>query len=310
MPTTFDQPVDGDVTHVSQINQYATAVNALENGTPYWGGDSLGGTTAYTASVTPAPGNNTAGTIVNLRMNATNTGATTLAVNGHTALPVRSKGADLAGGELQINGVYTFICDATYWHLVGIGGSASTNASTAFSSGQIPLARGGTGADLSATGGSGQFLKQSSAGGTITVGTIASGDLPPLLQFRASQQNAISVLAGTDLLYNTPSVNTVGTFSASKTLTFSTAGWYWCQTGMYFSGGASSANILALVNGTVVDSRTNWVNIQFAINAGFLLYVAVGDALKFQGEYSGGNTTDNSKGFVSDLRIYGPIANL
>lgn len=37
---------------------------------------------------------------------------------------------------------------------------------------------GGTHADLSATGGAGQFLKQSSAGADVTVGTIATADLP------------------------------------------------------------------------------------------------------------------------------------
>ena len=45
-------------------------------------------------------------------------------------------------------------------------------------SGTIGLARGGTGADLSGTGGSGQYLKQNSAGGAVTVGAIASGDVP------------------------------------------------------------------------------------------------------------------------------------
>lgn len=44
--------------------------------------------------------------------------------------------------------------------------------------GQLGLIRGGTASDLSATGGSGQFLKQSTVGGNITVGTISSSDLP------------------------------------------------------------------------------------------------------------------------------------
>ena len=178
MPTVFDQPADGDVATVTQLNQYASAVNALESGAAYWGGSSAGTTTAYTASLTPAA-SNTAGQVANLVINATNTGASTLAVNGQIALPIRKNGAALVAGDLQANAAYTFICDGTYWHVVGGGGSAgSTNASTAFSSGQVPLARGGTGADLSATGGSGQYVKQNSAGGVLTVGTIAAGDLP------------------------------------------------------------------------------------------------------------------------------------
>ena len=44
--------------------------------------------------------------------------------------------------------------------------------------GQLALARGGTGANLSATGGTGQFLKQASTGAAVTVGTISTSDLP------------------------------------------------------------------------------------------------------------------------------------
>ena len=43
--------------------------------------------------------------------------------------------------------------------------------------GQIALARGGTAADLSATGGTSQVLKQASAGAAITVGQLAASDL-------------------------------------------------------------------------------------------------------------------------------------
>ncbi len=51
-------------------------------------------------------------------------------------------------------------------------------AASKITSGQLALAQGGTNADLSATGGAHQFLKQSSSGAAITVGTIAAGDLP------------------------------------------------------------------------------------------------------------------------------------
>jgi len=43
---------------------------------------------------------------------------------------------------------------------------------------RVPLARGGTAADLSGTGGAGHVLKQSSAGAVITVGALTAGDLP------------------------------------------------------------------------------------------------------------------------------------
>lgn len=53
----------------------------------------------------------------------------------------------------------------------------TTFAASAIVSGQVALARGGTNADLSATGGTGQVLQQSTAGGAITVGQLASSSL-------------------------------------------------------------------------------------------------------------------------------------
>lgn len=58
------------------------------------------------------------------------------------------------------------------------GGSLDT---AAIGSGQLLLERGGTEADLSATGGTGQFLKQSSAGAVVTVGTIGAADITTAL---------------------------------------------------------------------------------------------------------------------------------
>lgn len=45
---------------------------------------------------------------------------------------------------------------------------------------QLALARGGTGVDLSATGGVNQILKQVSVGGAVSVAVLVSGDIPVL----------------------------------------------------------------------------------------------------------------------------------
>lgn len=45
-------------------------------------------------------------------------------------------------------------------------------------SGLLGLVNGGTGADLSGTGGSGEYLKQSTVGGVVTVGVIPAADYP------------------------------------------------------------------------------------------------------------------------------------
>jgi len=46
--------------------------------------------------------------------------------------------------------------------------------------GQLALARGGTNADLSATGGANQIVRQNSAGGAFSVSALAAGDIPAL----------------------------------------------------------------------------------------------------------------------------------
>lgn len=59
--------------------------------------------------------------------------------------------------------------------------SVGTITSGVWNSTKIGLAYGGTNADLSATGGSAQFLKQSSSGAAVTVATIATTDLPSIV---------------------------------------------------------------------------------------------------------------------------------
>ena len=61
---------------------------------------------------------------------------------------------------------------------VTIGSTGTTHTWTLGWTSVLALGRGGTGADLSATGGSNQFVKQSSAGGVLTVGTIGDADVP------------------------------------------------------------------------------------------------------------------------------------
>ncbi len=66
----------------------------------------------------------------------------------------------------------------------GAGGTLSialgthTHSAGDIASGTVALARGGLAADISTTGGTGQFLRQTSAGGPVSVGVIAATDLP------------------------------------------------------------------------------------------------------------------------------------
>lgn len=71
--------------------------------------------------------------------------------------------------------------------------SFSALAASDIASGQLALARGGTNADLSATGGSGQVLKQTSAGGAVSVAALTRTDLPSGIGCRAYNSANISI---------------------------------------------------------------------------------------------------------------------
>ncbi len=74
-----------------------------------------------------------------------------------------------------------------------------THAAGDVNSGTVALSRGGTGADLSATGGAGNVLKQTTAGGAVTVAGIASTELTDTASIeRTANKNAASGYAGLD----------------------------------------------------------------------------------------------------------------
>jgi len=66
--------------------------------------------------------------------------------------------------------------DASYWRV--IAAHDTVNVATGNVTGVLALANGGAGVSLAGTGGAGQYVKQSSAGATLTVGTIPAADYP------------------------------------------------------------------------------------------------------------------------------------
>jgi hypothetical protein len=73
----------------------------------------------------------------------------------------------------------TFTVDAA-GRLTAAANVAIALAASAITSGQLALARGGSNADLSATGGANQVVRQNSAGGAFTVSALAAADIPAL----------------------------------------------------------------------------------------------------------------------------------
>lgn len=66
---------------------------------------------------------------------------------------------------------------APSWRALVTADIPSLDASK-ITTGQLALARGGTGADLSGTGGANKIVKQSSAGAALTVAALGAGDVP------------------------------------------------------------------------------------------------------------------------------------
>lgn len=116
-----------------------------------------------------------------------------------------------------------------------IGSGSTTNAvdlATSEVNGILTLDKGGTGVDLSATGGSNQFVKQNSSGGVLTVGAIGDADVP----------NTITIDNATN------AANLIGSGSTTNAVDLATA---------EVSGILSDANVadaLTISGGTINNS--------------------------------------------------------
>lgn len=139
--------------------------------------------------VTPLLGTPTSGTLTNCTGLPVSTGVSGLGTNVATFLATPSS-ANLAAAVTDETGTGALVLatsptlttptigslvNATHSHQNSAGGG--TLDAAAIAAGKIALARGGTNADLSATGGTSQVLKQTSAGAAITVATLAPSEL-------------------------------------------------------------------------------------------------------------------------------------
>jgi len=91
-----------------------------------------GGTTTYTLTPTPAVGAYVTGQEFKIKMNATNTGASTINVSGLGAKSLTKGGATaLASGDLLVDAVYKIVYDGTQFQVSGISATATTAATRA-----------------------------------------------------------------------------------------------------------------------------------------------------------------------------------
>lgn len=194
--------------------------------------------------------------------------------------------ADLAGSiaPAKISGVAE-----TQTNKNAANGYAGLNAS-----GLLALARGGTAADLSATGGAGQYLKQATLGGAVSVGTIPEGDVTNLVSDLAGKAStshthaAADIVSGVltlargglgalpgaaDQLFLSTAANTAGwsavgdcsNATTSKLLYSSTTHGFSCGTDQTGAGGSGIVTLDTLTATTQTFSKTNDTNVTLTL---------------------------------------------
>ncbi|WP_408591210.1 hypothetical protein [Novosphingobium sp.] len=114
---------------------------AVQGGSYTYAGDS-GSANAIVVALTPAPAAYSAGFAVEVRMNATNTGATTINVNGLGAKAVQFGGAALVAGQLVAGQIYCMIYDGTNFQLQSSSAPTIVAFSFGGSSGYIQWSNG------------------------------------------------------------------------------------------------------------------------------------------------------------------------
>lgn len=93
-------------------------------------GVTAGSANTYTLTLSPALSAYSAGVGITVKINAANTGASTINVNGLGEKSILdSKGNALTAGKLRLNGIYTLRYDGTNFILQGEGGSGNATAS-------------------------------------------------------------------------------------------------------------------------------------------------------------------------------------
>lgn len=113
-------------THLNDLNDVVNGIKGKELTT------TAGGTTTYTLTPPTAVAAYVTGAEFNIKMNASNTGASTINISGLGAKSLTKGGATaLASGDLLIDGVYKITYDGTQFQVSGIGGSAATVATQA-----------------------------------------------------------------------------------------------------------------------------------------------------------------------------------
>jgi hypothetical protein len=184
-----------------------------------------------------------------------------VATSAANAIPKSGAGSKLDIGWLPLGTTSTTVCVGNDSRLSDARTPTShTHATTDVTSGTLPVARGGTNADLSATGGTGQVLRQSTVGGAVTVSVLAAADIPSLDTGKLTTGTLPLARGGTGGTDATTARTSLG--AAATSHTHATAD----ITSGTLSDSLLSTNV-PLLNGTNTFTGTNTIPLEDGSNA-------------------------------------------
>ena len=126
--------VTGNLGHLQAANNFSDVANIITARTnlgvyDFWGGTSTNATNAYSVTASPVPTSYFSGMMVRFVVNASNTGAATINVNGLGAKSITKSGTTpLASGDLSATAEVLLQYDGTQFQLVSGAGGGTVNA--------------------------------------------------------------------------------------------------------------------------------------------------------------------------------------
>jgi microcystin-dependent protein len=122
---------DGDLIEADHVKQFADPVNDLESGRSFYAGASAGSSTAYTASLSPAPESPlNDGMVLNFKAHVACGAAPDLSVDGGIVYHplVKNGGTPLAANDIQANQIVSVVFEGSSFHLVASASSGGGGA--------------------------------------------------------------------------------------------------------------------------------------------------------------------------------------
>jgi hypothetical protein len=137
--------------------------------------------------------------------------------SGHLAPAQGGTGADLSATGGSHNVVFQETVGGNFQVGLLVAGDIPALPASQITSGQLGLARGGSGADLSGTGGAHQVVMQTTAGGALTVAALALGDLPNGVGGNSITKFSVGALAAAGNSQGTAAAVTKDTHTVTST---------------------------------------------------------------------------------------------